>query len=296
IYAESSLIAVGSTVNGCGSYNSDMDLCLCIPDSNSGYHTDRQYATKILSNLARRMRKWNSNLIKTVQFIRAKVPILKLTFHPPYDELEVDLNCNNVAGIYNSHLLHYYARIDDRFPALCLLVKHWAIKHEINDAQMGTFNSYSLILMVLHFLQSVASPPVLPNLQKLYPETFSGVSDIDRLGLFMDLSSPLPEHPPNERTIGELLIAFIDYYARFDFENLAISVSRACTFSRWMLPENTQRFKIYIEEPFDGLNTARCVTSVEMFNRIKLAFKTSRSQFLGSQAGPPNLKRIKVDV
>ncbi|VDK55484.1 unnamed protein product [Cylicostephanus goldi] len=30
-YQAIELFAVGSTVNGCGSYNSDMDLCLCIP-------------------------------------------------------------------------------------------------------------------------------------------------------------------------------------------------------------------------------------------------------------------------
>lgn len=100
-----------------------------------------------------------------------QVPIIKLEMEAPFDELEVDINCNNVPGIYNSHLLHYYSRsfcfsrhyfhfivpaanfwcvclvkifkmfrIDDRFPALCLLVKHWAINARINDAMNGTFN------------------------------------------------------------------------------------------------------------------------------------------------------------
>jgi DNA polymerase sigma len=47
-----------------------------------------------------------------IELIPAKVPILKLAVKEPNktDILEIDINCNNVAGIYNSHLLHYYAR------------------------------------------------------------------------------------------------------------------------------------------------------------------------------------------
>ena len=45
-----------------------------------------------------------------IQMIQAKVPILKLTLKQICRDLEVDLNCNNCAGIYNSHLLHYYSK------------------------------------------------------------------------------------------------------------------------------------------------------------------------------------------
>lgn len=46
-----------------------------------------------------------------VEFIPAKVPILRLNLHDSGLDLEVDLNVNNVAGIYNSHLCHYYAML-----------------------------------------------------------------------------------------------------------------------------------------------------------------------------------------
>uniref|UniRef100_A0A914R7R9 Polymerase nucleotidyl transferase domain-containing protein n=1 Tax=Parascaris equorum TaxID=6256 RepID=A0A914R7R9_PAREQ len=83
VYENANIVAVGSTVNGCGAYNSDMDLCLCLPDAVYGYDTDREF----------------------------QVPILKLEMGNEYSELEIDINCNNVAGIYNSHLLHYYSRL-----------------------------------------------------------------------------------------------------------------------------------------------------------------------------------------
>uniref|UniRef100_A0A0R3RVM5 PAP-associated domain-containing protein n=1 Tax=Elaeophora elaphi TaxID=1147741 RepID=A0A0R3RVM5_9BILA len=294
VYKDSNLIAVGSTVNGCGSYNSDMDLCICQPYKNHSFEASRSYSIHVLRKLHKKfITNWRQ-MFKTCQYIPAKVPIIKLEMAAPYEELEIDINCNNVAGIYNSHLLHYYSRVDDRFPALCLLVKHWAINAGINNAMMGTLNSYSLILMVLHFLQCGTFPPVLPNLQFLYPSLFNATCSLDSLELFRDLPYPLPPRELNSETVGELLIAFFDYYARFDFKNRAISIRNGCVYGRDLLADSTMRFKIFIEEPYDQKNTARCVTSIENLQLIREAFTSARNAFLQTSAGPPVLEYIGV--
>ena len=41
--------------------------------------------------------------------IPARVPIVKLQLRAPHDALEVDINVNNTAGLYNSHLCHHYS-------------------------------------------------------------------------------------------------------------------------------------------------------------------------------------------
>ncbi|VDP53044.1 unnamed protein product [Heligmosomoides polygyrus] len=105
------LYAVGSTVNGCGSHNSDMDLCLCVP-TEAVYSSERVAALKTLRKLNTiikgkpSLRKW----VRTSEVIPAKVPIIKMRMHPPYQDLDIDININNIAGIYNSHLIHYYAK------------------------------------------------------------------------------------------------------------------------------------------------------------------------------------------
>ena len=45
----------------------------------------------------------------------------------------------------------------------------WAKEHGINEARFQTLSSYSLTLMVLHYLQSGVFPPVLPSLQPEAP-------------------------------------------------------------------------------------------------------------------------------
>jgi hypothetical protein len=57
---------------------------------------------------------------------------------------------------------------------------------------------------------------------------------------------------------------------------------------------SSARFRLYIEEPFDFQNTARCVTGEEEWRSIREAFGRARNAFLGDHAQPPNLELLKV--
>ena len=46
-----------------------------------------------------------------------------------------------------------YIAVDWRVRPLVLFIKKWARFHDINDASKRTISSYSLCLMVIHFLQ-----------------------------------------------------------------------------------------------------------------------------------------------
>lgn len=54
-------------------------------------------------------------LIRSQQLIEAKIPILRITFNAPFDDITVDLNANNPVGIKNTHLLYYYAHCNYNF-------------------------------------------------------------------------------------------------------------------------------------------------------------------------------------
>lgn len=105
-------------------------------------------------------------------------------------DLEFDLNVNNTVGIRNTFLLRSYAyggqtyyfdfygcdffqfhvslllitfclmghswclSADLRIRPMILVIKKWARHNQINDASKGTLSSYTLVLMVLHYLQS----------------------------------------------------------------------------------------------------------------------------------------------
>ena len=51
-------------------------------------------------------------------------------------------------------LIFCFPPADLRVRPVIMAVKKWARHHQINDASKGTLSSYTLVLMVLHYLQS----------------------------------------------------------------------------------------------------------------------------------------------
>ncbi|XP_026674523.1 poly(A) RNA polymerase gld-2 homolog A-like isoform X2 [Ceratina calcarata] len=292
------LFLVGSTMNGFGSDNSDVDMCLLVRHTEMDQRNEAvghlEQILKCLKRCGTRSAEFlvshrctlfntflslfSTDFIEQLELIQAKVPILK--FHDSIQNLEVDLNCNNAVGIRNTHLLYCYSRIDWRVRPLVLVVKLWAQSQDINDAKNMTISSYSLVLMVIHFLQCGVNPPVLPCLHSLYEGKFGPHTDIHFIDIQEELDVPASAlRLRNRQSLGELLVEFFRYYVTFDFSQYAISVRLAdkipiedCRRARSYKNDPHQWKYLCIEEPFDLTNTARSVYDPEVFARIKHIF------------------------
>ncbi|XP_054867136.1 poly(A) RNA polymerase GLD2 isoform X2 [Amphiprion ocellaris] len=262
IYAVARLYLTGSSMNGLGCRSSDADLCLVIKG------TKRPDPIFVLSHLQRAFR--SLSYVERTQLIRAKVPILR--FRERGSDLEFDLNINNTVGIRNTFLLRSYAYADLRIRPMILVIKKWARHNQINDASKGTLSSYTLVLMVLHYLQTLKDP-VLPSLQRDYPECFNPFVDIDMV----------PEGPKrvppyvsrNQSSLGELLVGFLRYYAtEFRWDKQVISVREARALPKTNSHEWTNKY-ICVEEPFERNNVARAVHEKMKFDAIKAEFAES---------------------
>jgi poly(A) RNA polymerase GLD2 len=110
--------------------------------------------------------------------------------------------------------IHIYFIVDWRLRPLAIVVKLWAQHHNINDARNSTISSYSLVLMVIHFLQSAISPPVLPCLHQKYPEKFQTLHDITTIDMMERLDTDWRSE--NYQSLGELFLRFLDYYSNFE--------------------------------------------------------------------------------
>uniref|UniRef100_A0A8B9P6Y7 polynucleotide adenylyltransferase n=1 Tax=Apteryx owenii TaxID=8824 RepID=A0A8B9P6Y7_APTOW len=267
IFPQSRLFLVGSSLNGFGTRSSDGDLCLVVKEEPVNQKTEARH---ILSLVQKLFSTKLSSYIERPQLIRAKVPIVK--FRDKVSCVEFDLNVNNVVGIRNTFLLRTYAYIENRVRPLVLVVKKWASFHDINDASRGTLSSYSLVLMVLHYLQTLPEP-ILPSLQKNYPDSFDPTM---QLHLVHQAPCTIPPYlSKNGSSLGDLLIGFFKYYAtEFDWSHQMISVREAKAIPRPDGIEWRNKF-ICVEEPFDGTNTARAVHEKQKFDIIKDEFMKS---------------------
>ncbi|XP_039231518.1 poly(A) RNA polymerase gld-2 homolog B isoform X2 [Drosophila yakuba] len=280
---------VGSTITGFGTDSSDIDMCL-LPEQgvhphqhqyhqhqHQHFHNEKRTEALIILTLFNAVLK-DTEVFQDFNLIEARVPILR--FKDITNGIEVDLNFNNCVGIKNTYLLQLYAQMDWRTRPLVVIVKLWAQYHDINDAKRMTISSYSLVLMVLHYLQHACVPHVLPCLHSLYPEKFQlGQQDC----LDLDLIEPIePYQALNTQTLGEHLLGFFKYYSSFDFRNLAISIRTGgvlpvstCRMAKSPKNDVYQWKELNIEEPFDLSNTARSVYDAPTFERVKAVFLIS---------------------
>ncbi|XP_030759027.1 poly(A) RNA polymerase gld-2 homolog A-like isoform X2 [Sitophilus oryzae] len=273
------LYIVGSTMTGFGLNTSDIDMCLLIKPCTEDPRLDSVHQLHHIKNYLLRY-----GLIIDSELILAKVPILK--FREQATGFEIDLNCNNSVGIYNTHLLYCYARLDWRIRPLVVMVKLWAQANRINDAKNLTVSSYSWTLMVIHFLQCGVSPLVLPCLHTLYPERFN--SDKSKItDVHEDIKSLENFRSYNTDSLAELFIDFFGYYANFDFSQYAISVRAGgrvlvedCKQVKAPKNDPNQWRYMCIEEPFDFTNTARSVYDIAAFRHIRTVIAKTYEELL----------------
>ncbi|TKR73643.1 hypothetical protein L596_020930 [Steinernema carpocapsae] len=273
------LYIVGSSLNGFGTNGSDMDLCLMIANSEIVQKTD---AIRVLSLIMATFSQ--KHMVREQKLIHAKVPILRVEFQQPYSNIVVDINANNAVAIKNTHLLLNYASFDWRVRPLVSVVKGWAKRCGMNDASRSTFTSYSLVLMVIHFLQCGLEKPVLPSLQELFKDKFNSLNSVPSVDMATALSqAALADWEyDTEHTLADLLIGFLRYYAHdFDYDRDAISVRLGQRTDRSYVAKNVSPYNhkitqwrcICIEEPFTLSNTAHSVYDDLLFQAIKDTFK-----------------------
>jgi len=158
-YPAARLTLFGSSNNGFGFVNSDMDISMTF-HGHEVYDVDTKKAIKGVETILRGYRFAS----KVTAIHSAKVPIVKFCFKD--SEIEADISLYNILAQRNTELLLMYSQIDERVKLLGYTLKLFAKMCEIGDASRGTISSYGYIIMLIHYLQQ-RNPPVLPNLQEL---------------------------------------------------------------------------------------------------------------------------------
>lgn len=214
----------GSAGNGLGLRSADVDMSLYMPKSVAaalGREKGRPHPPKlILERLATLMEE--NDMIILNQLLDARVPVIKM--QDPVSKLQVDVCINNILAVKNTQLLKAYVDLDERFRYVCILVKLWAKRRELNDAYTGTLSSYAYTLLVIHYLQTL-QPPVLPCLQLMVGgERVTAITKLPKemtdngagtlYNTYYDHSVTAETFKPeNTMPVHELLLGFFRYFA-----------------------------------------------------------------------------------
>uniref|UniRef100_UPI0037E79874 terminal uridylyltransferase 7 n=1 Tax=Semicossyphus pulcher TaxID=241346 RepID=UPI0037E79874 len=275
-FAGARLQLFGSSKNGFGFRQSDLDICMVLEGQETIDDID---CINIIESLARLLKK-HPGLKNILPITTAKVPIVK--FYHVRTGLEGDISLYNTLALHNTHLLASYAAIDWRVKILCYVMKVFAKMCDIGDASRGSLSSYAYTLMVLFFLQQ-RNPPVIPVLQEIYdgkkkPEVLVDGWNVYFFDDLKTLPSRWPQYRTNSETVGELWLGLLRFYTEdFDFRDHVICIrqhGRLTTFNKqW-----TSKY-IVIEDPFDLNHNLGAGLSRKMTNFIMKAFINGRTVF-----------------
>ncbi|KAK8813097.1 hypothetical protein WA158_002689 [Blastocystis sp. Blastoise] len=260
----------GSSGNGFGNASCDIDISICLEtNSNKELQVDECFEeiVKVLET--------NKMVHIDSSRLNARVPIIQ--YDDPSVNLSVDLGINNQLPVRNTALLRVYAMADPRVRILGLTIKRWAKSRMINDPTNCYLSSYGYILMLIHFLQSGISPPLLPILQDLPPDwdgssMTASTSSIplpkipvpDVEGVFRDTYFFNPKDPAvlrrfaskNPLSVGSLLCQFFYFYGyQYDFRHSVINIRYHGDLSREDKVQScswTRHGRMSIEDPFEN--------------------------------------------
>ena len=181
----------------------------------------------------------------------------------------VDITFHNMLCIVNTKLIREYSLYDQRFHIMGIYLKNWAKVNKIHGAPKKFLSSYALLLMLIHFLQKVVDPPVLPNLQKIpinndlekpiykediyeynsnetnYETNIYFEKDINKIDNYM---TQLTKGKENKETVVNLLIKFFEYYSYFYDDKQKISIHKGL---RESVKDVEDNFAFSIEDPFE---------------------------------------------
>ena len=273
------VLPFGSAVNGFWSPNSDIDVCVQLAGCRR-----RADQVNALRKVANALHSISSHFIEPR--FGARVPIIHWAPRRP-GYLACDISVNNNLAVVNSRLVGAYCRIDPRMAPLGMAIKHWAKSRGINDRSRGTLSSFSLLLMLIHFLQH-RSPPILPSLQDLALEHNEPLMYLDGADIrfmtdplaIMDEMRRLECQGANDESLGKLFYEFFRYYG-YEYKEGVIGIRDLRSFEIPACSSDRSHF-LFIDNPFE---VGKDVANVSSSQHVRIRQELRRAKSLIDEKG-----------
>jgi hypothetical protein len=276
--------------------DTDIDICIVPKCSLSVFQIN------YLENLKKGIIKQNLGAIHKVIITNSFI-LLKITYSQTKSKFNVDITVHNMLPIFNTYLIRLYGLFDQRFHIMGIYLKYWAKTNNIHGALDNYLSSYALLLMMIHFLQKIVQPKILPNLQKIpinndlanpiYGEELYEYYYNDRpittnsyyekdYNKIKEYMNKINEGKQNEETVTNLLVKFFEYYSYFFDSKQKISVHKELIES---IKERDDDIAFSIEDPFEITNNPgkSMLKSSDNYKKFIKAMKREVNFILGNE-------------
>lgn len=302
-------ILFGSSVNGLGFRDSDVDLRLrrltqVGDEMYEPVSLDSEMVEGTLRDIAFQTRLCCPGKGEFVPSVRCPVAKLKLSYFGkgPNDRKErlceglnfdVSLSSKNSLGSFNSMFLKFLCDLQPKFHLLATVIRFWSKCQKL--IQPGDLSSYALINMLIFFCQTT-QPPLLPTVDEMRRIYLDQQDKLGNPGRSQNQAMTQQEwhsvicmdkdqYPAckNHSLLSILLLKFFEFYLTFPFKTHVITIrpGRALDHKEFISsnqyhPKFPLKTFVNIQDPFDLKHN---LTSGLEGNHFKLLMVTMRHSY-----------------
>lgn len=256
----------GSGSTGLALGSSDVDIAILLPgkpDAINASKNEPQVRVKleVLSLLRRCALKAKMETVCLID--SAKIPVLR--YWDPEVKVDVDITLSTENPLLLSRLIRRHMQSDVRVWELCVCIKYWAKQRKVSGVfPEGFINSIGWTIMVIFFLQHVASPRV--------GSLFRIKGRKSKHCTIMNVpwaNNCLPDSPA-QQTTSALLTQFFHYFGHeFNFKDYAIALNYQ-TIDDAKEARIDRNSPVFIEHPLvRGTNVVGHVTTNSLERTLK---------------------------
>lgn len=159
------------------------------------------------------LKRYYRTFAQVIAITAAKVPIVKFIHIPT--NCQCDVNFQSPIGVHNSQLIALLLHWDKRALPLAVLIKYWSKVYKFTGTNLMA--NYSLILMLIFYLQTLNILPSVYDLQKYMPPYF-----VENWNAAFD-STTYNNSSTSDLSLYELMGGFFTYYSTFNYQQNVIS-------------------------------------------------------------------------
>ncbi len=182
----------------------------------------------------------------------------------------MDICLENQFGVQNTYILRDAVRADPRIHQLLITIKYWTSQRCLNQSSHGTLSTFSWCVLVLYFVTHITQPSllhpieittegqqILSHCQQLKEKKLAihcGTGTFFRLSCRKEGITGLGSQLPNTKTVIELLLEFIQFYASdylfnsFDYYHEMISLVHPTRSSFYYYDNSKRKFFPFPEQ------------------------------------------------
>ena len=251
----------GSIINNFMTKNGDIDISI-IPNK-----IKKEEFIKYLKEIENELIKEKKFAINNNNSIYVNSRYALLSIIDIESNINIDITVHNLLPIINSKMIRLYSLFDQRFHIIGSFLKHWVKINNIKGAPNGFLSSYALLILIIHFLQDVVEPKILPVLQEIrnvneeykyyYGEKELSTNiyyeeDFDKVKNYMNIINNGKE---NNLCATELLIQFFEFYAyKYNNNNNLGHYLISIKHKEKIFTTDCKQIAFPIEDPFDVMH------------------------------------------